>query len=120
MTLIDTPPADVLADLCDKAAEIINTNGHHKRYLYNTKQAETGLPLDRCRVDITGALNIAAHGTPRYAGSPLVFAVETVLAKRVGLASIVVWNDQQGRTKGDAVTLLRETAEALRAEVAAS
>lgn len=119
MTLITTPPDTELADLCDKAADVISTNGHHRRYLYDTKQAQSGLALDQCRVDILGALNIAAHGTPRYAGSPLVFAAETVLSQRIDRASLVVWNDEKGRSEDDAVTLLKQTAAELRAEAAA-
>lgn len=119
MTLIATPADLELADLCDKAASIINENGHHKRYLYNTKQAQAGMALAKCRVDILGALNIAAHGTPRYAGSPLVFAAENALARRIDRVSLVVWNDTQGRTKGDAINLLKRTATELRAEAAA-
>ena len=119
MTLTITPTDLELADLCDKAAAIIAKNGHHRRYLYDTKQADTGLPLNQCRVDILGALNIAAHDTPRYAGSPLVFAAERVLEQRIGRASLVVWNDEKGRSKDDAIALLRQMAADLRAEAAA-
>lgn len=119
MTLIATPTKIELADLCDKAAQIIDTNGHHKRYLYDTKQAANGVPLNECRVDILGALNIAAHDTPRYAGSPLVFAAENALMRHTGRASLVVWNDEKGRGKDEAIALLKQTAEALRAGAAA-
>lgn len=119
MTLTATPTALELADLCDKAAEIITTNGHHKRYLYDTRQAQSGLPLDKCRVDILGALNTVAHGTPRYAGSPIVFAAETALTRRIDRVSLVVWNDEQGRGKDEAVDLLTRTAMELRAEAQA-
>lgn len=118
MTTLAKPTTTELADLCDRAAAVIDTNGHHKRYLYNTKQAQAGIALAKCRVDILGALNIAAHGTPRYAGSPLVFAAETALARRIDRVSLVVWNDTQGRTKGDAINLLKRTATELRAEAA--
>lgn len=120
MTLTATPTELELADLCDKAADIIATNGHHQRYLYDTKQAETGLPLNQCRVDILGALNIVAHDTPRYAGSPLVFAAESLLVQRIDRASLVVWNDEKGRSKDDAITLLKQTATELRTEAATS
>lgn len=88
-----------LAELIDEAAAVIARNGLAKRYLYDTKQANTGLPLEQCRVDIIGALNVAAHGTPRYASSPLVFAAE--------------------RDKDDAIVLLKRTAAELRTEAAA-
>ncbi len=119
MTLIATPTALELADLCEKAMRVIAANGHHKRYLYDTKQAQSGMALDKCRVDIIGALNIAAHGTPRYAGSPIVFAAEMALARQIDRESLVVWNDEKGRSKDDAVDLLNQTAAELRAEVAA-
>lgn len=118
MTTLAEPTKTELADLCDKAAEIIATNGHHKRYLYDTKQAQSGLPLNQCRVDIIGALNIGAHGTPRYAGSPLVFAAETALARRIDRASVVVWNDEKGHGKDEAIALLKQTAAELRAAAA--
>lgn len=119
MSLIATPTDFELADLCDKAAAIIATNGLAKRYLYDTRQAGTGLPLEQCRVDILGALNIAAHGTPRYAGSPLVYAAERALEQRIDRASLVVWNDEKGRGKDDAIVLLKQTAAELRTETAA-
>ena len=108
-----------IADLLDKAAAIIGRNGLAKRYLYDTKQAAAGMPLDQCRVDIIGALNIAAHGTPRYAGSPIVYDAERALEQRIDRASIVVWVDEKGRDKDDAVVLLMTTAAELRAEAAA-
>lgn len=119
MSLIAAPTDTELADLCDKAAAIIGKNGHHKRYLYDTKQAQSGLPVEQCRVDILGALNMAAHGTPRYAGSPTVYAAERALEQRIDRTSVVVWNDEKGRSKDDAITLLTSTAAALRTGVAA-
>lgn len=117
--LIPAPSDAELADLYDKGAAIIRTNGHHKRYLYDTKQAATGLALAKCPVDIIGALNIAAHGTPRYAGSPLVYAAERELEKRIDRASLAVWNDEKGRKADDAINLLTGTAAELRTEAAA-
>lgn len=105
-----------LVEVLEKAATIIGTNGLNKRYLYDTKQAATGLALAECRVDVIGALNIAAHGTPRYGGSPIVAAAEQILQQRVDDCSIVVWNDRPGRGKDDAIVLLTGTAAELRAE----
>jgi len=102
------------ADLCDKAAQVIQANGHCKRYLYDTKQAAGGTKLEDCRVDVIGAINIALHGTPRYAGTGLGTVVERALLARIPEPSIVVWNDTKGRTKHDAIALLRDTAAALR------
>ncbi|WP_432139737.1 DUF6197 family protein [Streptomyces sp. bgisy154] len=105
-----------LIDVLEAAAAIIGTNGLNKRYLYNTKQAAAGIPLAECRVDIIGALNMAAHGTPRYAATPIVTAAEQALLQRIDTASLVAWNDQPGRNEDDAVTLLAAVAAELRAE----
>lgn len=103
-----------LADVCDKAAQVIQANGHCKRYLYDTRQAAGGTKLAGCRVDLIGAINIVLYGTPRYTGTGLGAVVEQALLARIDEPSIVVWNDTKGRTKADAITLLRETAAALR------
>lgn len=105
-----------LIEVMEKAAEIIGTNGLNKRYLYDTKQAATGIHLAKCRVDIIGALNTAAHGTPRYGGSPIVAAAEQALMERIEYVALVTWNDMPGRDKDDAITLLTATAAELRAE----
>ncbi|MER6350573.1 hypothetical protein ABT186_01650 [Streptomyces sp. NPDC001634] len=107
-----------LAELIDKAAAVIARNGLAKRYLYDTRQADTGLPLDQCRVDIIGALNVAAHGTPRYATSRIVYAAERALEQRIEHASIVTWVDQTGRDADDAIVLLKTVAAELRTEAA--
>ena len=102
------------ADICDKAADIIAANGHCRSYLYDTKQAAGGTPLTECRVDLIGAINIALYGTPRYTGTGLGAAAEQALLERIPGPSIVTWNDTKGRTKHDAIALLRDTATALR------
>jgi hypothetical protein len=114
VTTATAPTAVKLAELIDKAAAVIARNGLAKRYLYDTKQAGSGLPLDQCRVDIIGALNIAAHGTPRYAGSPLVYSAERAIEQRIDRASLVVWVDEKGRDRDDAIVLLKTTAAELR------
>ncbi|MFF1684652.1 hypothetical protein [Streptomyces sp. NPDC058254] len=112
------PTANELAALFTTAAAVIGSNGLNKRYLYDTKQAQTGLPLEKCRVDIIGALNVAAHDTPRYGRSPLVYAAEQVLEKRIAPVSLVTWNDAKGRDKDDAVVLLLSAAADLQTEAA--
>lgn len=117
-TLADIADADI-ADLLDKAADIIDTNGHCKRDLYDHKQA-AGTKPENCRVDIIGALNIAAHGKPVYNGrSLLVWAAENALLTRIPEAAIVTWNDARGHGKREAAKLLRDTAAGLRKVVAA-
>ena len=106
------------ADLCDKAADVIDRNGHCKRDLYDHKQAAGTKPED-CRVDIIGALNIATHGQPVYAGRDLrVWAAEQAILARIQEAAIVTWNDARGHVKREAANLLRDTAASLRQGVA--
>lgn len=115
MTITDTPPATETADLCDKAADVIESNGHCKRDLYDHKQAAGGTKPEDCRVDIIGALNIAAHGKPVYAGRDLrVWTAEQAIRAQIKEAAIVTWNDARGRGKREAAKLLRDTATALR------
>jgi hypothetical protein len=115
-----TIPTDVeTADLLDKAAGVIDTNGHCKRDLYDHKQAAGGTKPADCRVDLIGALNIAAHGVPVYTGRDLrVWAAEQAILARIPEAAIVSWNDARGHGKREAAKLLRDTAAGLR-EVAA-
>jgi hypothetical protein len=119
MTTLTAPTAVEIAEVCDKAAAVIATNGLHQRFLYDTKQADSGLPLDQCRVDIIGALNIAAHGTPRYAQSRTVYAAERALEKHIDRCSLVTWIDEKGRDKDDAIVLLKTVAAQLRTEATA-
>jgi hypothetical protein len=110
------PTAAEVADLCDKAADIIDKNGHCKRDLYDHKQAAGGTRPQDCRVDVIGALNIAAHGQPIYTGkSLLVWRAEDALLARIPEAAIVSWNDARGHGKREAAKLLRDTAAGLRA-----
>jgi len=104
------------ADVCDKAAKVIETNGYCRHYLYDTKQAAGGTPLAGCRVDLIGAINIALYGTPRYGGTGLGQAVEQAITDRIDAPSIVNWCDRKGHGKNEAIALLRDTATALREE----
>jgi hypothetical protein len=116
--VITSTDAEV-ADLLDKAADVIDANGHCKRDLYDHRQAAAGTQLVDCRVDIIGALNIAAHGTPRYAGHDLrVWAAEQAILARIPEAAIVTWNDAKGHGKREAAKLLRDTADSLQAVTA--
>lgn len=113
--LTDTDIAQVL----DEAADHIATVGFFKKYLYNTRQAESGLPLGRCEVDVLGAINYAVHGTPRYAGGdPRVHAAEKALNALVNAPSVAAWCDYKGNGKARAIDLLRSAAASLRKEAA--
>ncbi|MFJ4785068.1 hypothetical protein [Streptomyces sp. NPDC088794] len=114
-TVTDEPTDTEIADLCDKAADVIDTNGHCKRDLYDHKQAANGTKPANCRVDLIGALNIADHGVPIYTGrSVLVWRAEQALLARIDQAAIVTWNDARGHGKREAAKLLRDTAASLR------
>jgi hypothetical protein len=120
VTTLTVPTDTETADLLGKAADVIDANGHCKRDLYDHKQAAGGTKPADCRVDIIGALNIAAHGTPVYTGRDLrVWAAEQAILARIPEAAIVTWNDARGHGKREAAKLLRDTANALRAEAAA-
>lgn len=115
MTTLAEPTTTEIADLCAKAADVIDNNGHCKRDLYDHKQAANGTKPQNCRVDIIGALNIAAHGVPVYTGkSLLTWRAEDAILARIPEAAIVTWNDARGRGKREAAKLLRDTAAILR------
>lgn len=119
MTATTTPTAVEIADLCDKAADVITANGHQKRHLYDDTQAAGGTPLSQCRVDVFGALNIADHGWPLYCGRPLVAAAEKAVQAHLGALSLPIWNDSPKRTTDNVIHALRDTATSLREAVTA-
>lgn len=108
------PTTAEISDVLDKAAAVIDTNGHCKRDLYDHRQA-AGTEPENCRVDLIGALNIADHGTPVYNGqSLLVWRAEQAILNHIDDAAIVTWNDTKGRGKREAAKLLRDVAAGLR------
>jgi hypothetical protein len=112
------PAATDVAAVLDLAADHIETVGYCKKYLYSVRQAETGLPLDKCSVDLIGAINVAVHGTPRHVGGdPLTFAAEQALTARIDAPSLAAWCDYPGSGKTTALALLRDTADELRKEM---
>jgi hypothetical protein len=119
---LDTPPKTEVADICDKAADVIDRNGHHQGYLYDETTADDGLLLQACPVDAVGAVNVAVFGKPRWpaevhAGSPLAQAAVLALEETVG-GPVPGWNDEAGRTGEEVITALWETAERLRKDAA--
>ncbi|MFB6776505.1 hypothetical protein ACFCX0_03530 [Streptomyces sp. NPDC056352] len=103
------------ADILDKAAKVIEANGFFKHYLWDTKQGAAGTALQNCRVDITGAIAIALFDSPCYAGSPRVRAVEQALVDRINAPSLAAWCGYPGNRQRQALQLIRDTADALRA-----
>lgn len=112
------PSKTAIADLLDKAADVIDRNGHHKGYLYDEEQADSGLLVQCCRVDVVGAINVAVFGVPRWPadnhpGSPLAQAAVLALQETVK-KPVPGWNDETERVQDDVLIALWETAERLR------
>jgi hypothetical protein len=115
VTTATEPTLLEIADVLDKARAHIVRYGFCKKYLYSTQQARAGLRIDRCAVDLDGAINVAVHGTPLHLGrDPLTrAAVEAVLA-RTDAPSLATWCDYKGNGTARAIALLRDTEERLR------
>ena len=96
-------------------AKIIEANGWTGHFLWDTRQHAAGTPLEFCRVDIVGALAIALHGSPTYAGTPAVRKVEELLVDRIPAPSLAAWYTHPGVGERQALTLLHRTADELRA-----
>lgn len=111
-----TTPVDItVADIVDKAHDAIEANGFHRFWLYDEKQAGGGTPLRDCRIDVHGAINVAVHGTPRWVGgSDLVAQAEREITADCGMVSLAAWTTVKGRSKRDALALLKRTATRLR------
>jgi hypothetical protein len=113
-TTTTTTTTTEIADVLDKARAHIVRVGFCKKYLYSTPQARNGLPLDRCEVDLIGAINVAVHGTPLHLVTPLTTAVEKAIEARITAPSLAAWCDYKGNGKQQALDLLRDTADRLR------
>lgn len=118
MNATTAPSRADVADVLDKAAVIVDRNGHHKGYLYDEAEADTGLLLKCCHVDAVGAINIAVFDTPRWPAEdhpagPLAQAAVLALQETVG-EPVPGWNDADERTQDDVIASLWETAERLR------
>jgi hypothetical protein len=96
-----------------KAAAVIEENGFCRHYLWDTTQAAAGVPPESCRVDIIGALATAIRGSPRWAASAQVRAVEEILAARIPAPSLTAWCSYPGVGRREALRLLSEAADAL-------
>lgn len=115
MSLATAPTETDVAAVLDLAAQHIEKFGFCKKYLYNVRQAAAGLPLERCEVDLIGAINVAVHGTPRHVGGdPLTRLAEKALEARIEAPSVATWCDYPGNGKAAAVDLLRTSAAELR------
>ena len=118
MTLTTELKPTEIADVLDKAADVIDRNGLHKGYLYDEEKADGGLLMKVCPVDVVGAINVAVFDMPRWPaedhpGSPLAQAATLALQETVG-EPVPGWNDDETRTQDDVITTLWDTAERLR------
>lgn len=99
----------------EQAADVLDSNGFHRHYLWDTVQAAAGTPMEFCRVDVAGALAVVLHGSPTYAGTPAVRAVEELLVDRIPAPSLAAWYSRPGVNVRRVVALLRDTAVEFRA-----
>jgi hypothetical protein len=98
----------------DQTGNVLEANGFHRHFLWDTRQHNAGTPLELCRVDIAGALAIAVHGSPTYASTPRVRKVEQLLVDRVPAPSLAAWYSHPGIGQRQAIALVRDTADELR------
>ena len=91
------------------AIDVITANGFHRHYLWDTSQAQAGIPPEFCRVDIVGALAIGLHGHPAMAHTPEVHDAEQLLVARIDAPSLAAWYSQRP-TRRQVLDLLTETA----------
>lgn len=119
---MNTTTAPAKAEIAAKAADLVDTNGHHRGYLYDEAQADEGTKPAECRLDAVGAINTAVFGQPCWPSEEhpdrlLAEAVVVELEKTVK-GPAAGWNDAKGRQKRQVVKALRDTANRLRAEAA--
>jgi hypothetical protein len=106
--------ARAAADALDAAARVIEVNGFFRHYLWDTRQAGRGTPIESCRVDIVGAIAVALYGSPTYAGAPRVRGVEEFLTEVIDAPSVAAWCSYPGHGRRQALDVLRDAADVLR------
>jgi hypothetical protein len=127
---VTTTTEPTTAEDTAKAANIVDTNGLNKGFLYDETQAEEGAPRPECRVDIIGAVNVAVCGQPLLGLGDVkrmdeniarAQAVYTAVARHLDIpvATLTDWSDAKGRQKRQVAKALRDTAAGLRAGGAA-
>lgn len=109
-----TEAARNAAPVLDAARKIIEANGYCRTYLWDTKQAADGVPIEYCHVDIIGAIAVALFDNPAYAAHPRVRRVEQFLEERIAAPSVEAWGSYPGNGKRAVLDLLRSTADELR------
>lgn len=96
-----------------QAASVIEANGFHRNYFWDTTQAQAGVPRHFCRTDVSGALAIAVHGSPAMVHTREVIDIEALLLARLNEPSLAFWYARRP-TQAQVLHLLRDTAHNLR------
>ena len=116
---MDTQQAELIADVCDEAADIIGANGwlqgepwpgslHYRPGMPVCEMGALAVALgDRCWRRLPG--DVIREADPRGTLATVAGAVEHHLG-----FPLTIWNDAPGRTEGEVVELLRGTAKKLR------
>lgn len=98
------------AEILRGAKAVIQRNGWTQREYFDEKQHEDGTPVTECRVDLRGALNLAA-GSPSPAEQPDAGVdAHIVLWNAIRADGFsggpIKWNDTPGRTEAEVLALL--------------
>ncbi len=112
-----------VADVCDRAAALIERNGWHHGGYYRANAHSK--PAD-CPMCVRGAINTAVFGEP-VPGLPgavawlhVEFAEQAVREfLDLGTNSLAKWNDAEGRTYTEVIAALRGAAQTERERAAA-
>ncbi|GAA1887612.1 hypothetical protein GCM10009837_06680 [Streptomyces durmitorensis] len=127
MTITTTPTKAEIADVLDKAIDVIDRVGWHRGYLYDEEQAEEGKALRDCPVCALGSISVAICGSPTLGAGDrdiheavaLADAAAVAVARHVGVPpvprQVAYWNDELQRTADDVRNAFRDTAAELRA-----
>jgi hypothetical protein len=105
------------ADILSKAADVIAANGWIRFGYFDTEQADTGVPLNKCRVCVMGAIGLVTENHPipvRYLDPGAALDAVAALQSHVGNAPDA-WNDHTPNlTSADVIDTLRQVAAKLR------
>lgn len=128
MITATTPTATDIADVLDKAVQVIDRVGWHRGYLYDEEQYEEGKALRDCPVCAIGSINTAVCGSPVlvptdehsiYSAVAFADAAAIAVAHRLGIQpvprQVARWNDELQRTESEVRQAFRDTAAELRA-----
>ncbi|MFD0902385.1 DUF6197 family protein [Actinomadura sediminis] len=101
------------SEILDGAAAVIERQGWHWGYFFDTEQASLGVPARECRVCMVGAIHIASgrpvdarihHKNPGRAYRAVLEHLDLLTG------SVADWNDRPGRTAFEVITVLRAVA----------